>query len=112
MQRVKELYENTKDLYELVKKRRTMFTRYLELRDNANNPDKFKNRGGRLLREQTERKMLQKEIPKVKYSYMLTCRLFVCLFVYLFVCLFVCLYFIYFQHHYYHTVNISKRHHS
>lgn len=67
VQRLKQLYNSNAQIYKAIEKRQAMWARYLELERGASDPDKFKNRGGKLLREQNEKKLLSKELPKVTY---------------------------------------------
>jgi protein regulator of cytokinesis 1 len=66
VQRLKQLYASNAEIYKAIEKRQSLWARYLELEKNASDPDKFKNRGGKLLREQNEKKMLSKELPKLE----------------------------------------------
>lgn len=38
----------------------------IELENAANGPDRYNNRGGKLLREEKERNLLAKQIPKIE----------------------------------------------
>ncbi|XP_077991919.1 protein regulator of cytokinesis 1-like isoform X2 [Glandiceps talaboti] len=66
VQKLKSIYENNKELFEMVKKREEMWKKMLEFEKKAHDPNRFANRGGNLLQEEKTRKRLQKELPKVE----------------------------------------------
>ncbi|BET01896.1 protein Hypothetical protein cytokinesis [Nesidiocoris tenuis] len=66
LNRLKEFYETNRDLYELAQKRKTLCDRMEHLIKMASHPDRLKNRGGTLLREEKERKSLEKSLPKIE----------------------------------------------
>ncbi|XP_060519732.1 protein regulator of cytokinesis 1-like isoform X2 [Cylas formicarius] len=59
-------YEENKRLLSLIEKHKELWERVVELEDNATGPDRYKNRGGRLLQEEKERNKLSKMIPKIE----------------------------------------------
>ncbi|XP_077452393.1 protein regulator of cytokinesis 1-like [Stigmatopora argus] len=66
MQRLKDYFEEHKDLFESVSKWQENWATYLELERKANDPMRFNNRGGNLLREEKQRSDLQKSLPKLE----------------------------------------------
>lgn len=64
--RLRQLYEQKKDMFDKIKHREQLWLRFLELELNAHQPDRLKNRGGNLLKEEKERSRLLKELPKVE----------------------------------------------
>ncbi|XP_031350000.1 protein regulator of cytokinesis 1-like isoform X2 [Photinus pyralis] len=59
-------YSNNSDLFALLEKRSELWSRMLELENNASAPDRLKNRGCQLLKEEKERNTLQKRLPKIE----------------------------------------------
>ncbi|XP_057693587.1 protein regulator of cytokinesis 1-like isoform X2 [Corythoichthys intestinalis] len=66
IQRLKAYFEEHKELFEGVTKWQENWTTYLELDRKANDPMRFNNRGGNLLREEKQRSDLQKSLPKLE----------------------------------------------
>ncbi|XP_077566341.1 protein regulator of cytokinesis 1-like [Stigmatopora nigra] len=66
MERLKAYFEEHKDLFESVTKWQENWATYLELERKANDPMRFNNRGGNLLREEKQRSDLQKSLPKLE----------------------------------------------
>uniref|UniRef100_A0A8D3CXZ5 Protein regulator of cytokinesis 1-like n=1 Tax=Scophthalmus maximus TaxID=52904 RepID=A0A8D3CXZ5_SCOMX len=65
---LKKYYEDHKQLFEGVAKWQDNWTLYLELDKKANDPSRFNNRGGNLLKEEKQRADLQKSLPKLEKS--------------------------------------------
>ncbi|XP_018521874.1 protein regulator of cytokinesis 1 isoform X2 [Lates calcarifer] len=65
---LKTYYEDHKELFEGVTKWQENWTLYLELDRKANDPARFNNRGGNLLKEEKQRSDLQKSLPKLEKS--------------------------------------------
>ncbi|OWF50790.1 Protein regulator of cytokinesis 1 [Mizuhopecten yessoensis] len=64
--RVRQIYNNHRQLYENVACWEVLFTQMLEFERKACDPNRFNNRGGNLLQEEKARKKLLKELPKVE----------------------------------------------
>ncbi|XP_040893968.1 protein regulator of cytokinesis 1-like isoform X2 [Toxotes jaculatrix] len=65
---LKKYYEDHRELFEGVTKWQENWTLYLELDKKANDPARFNNRGGNLLKEEKQRADLQKSLPKLEKS--------------------------------------------
>ncbi|XP_041853863.1 protein regulator of cytokinesis 1-like isoform X2 [Melanotaenia boesemani] len=65
---LKKYYEDHKELFEGVAKWQDNWLLYLELDKKANDPSRFNNRGGNLLKEEKQRTDLQKSLPKLEKS--------------------------------------------
>ncbi|XP_041794316.1 protein regulator of cytokinesis 1-like [Chelmon rostratus] len=65
---LKKYYEDHRELFEGVTKWQENWTVYLELDKKANDPSRFNNRGGNLLKEEKQRTDLQKSLPKLEKS--------------------------------------------
>ncbi|XP_033490183.2 protein regulator of cytokinesis 1-like isoform X1 [Epinephelus lanceolatus] len=65
---LKKCYEDHRELFEGVRKWQENWTLYLELDKKANDPSRFNNRGGNLLKEEKQRADLQKSLPKLEKS--------------------------------------------
>ncbi|XP_041652659.1 protein regulator of cytokinesis 1-like isoform X1 [Cheilinus undulatus] len=63
---LKKCYEDHRELFEGVHKWQESWTLYLELDKKANDPTRFNNRGGNLLKEEKQRTDLQKSLPKLE----------------------------------------------
>ncbi|KAK5867251.1 hypothetical protein PBY51_011761 [Eleginops maclovinus] len=68
VQTLKKYYEDHRELFQAVMKWRENWTLYLELDKKANDPARFNNRGGNLLKEEKQRADLQKSLPKLEKS--------------------------------------------
>ncbi|KAM7396850.1 hypothetical protein PAMP_019858 [Pampus punctatissimus] len=65
---LKKYFEDHKELFQGVTKWQENWTLYLELDRKANDPMRFNNRGGNLLKEEKQRCDLQKSLPKLEKS--------------------------------------------
>ncbi|KAM9754025.1 protein regulator of cytokinesis 1-like [Menidia menidia] len=63
---LKNYYDDHRELFEGVSKWHENWTLYLELDKKANDPSRFNNRGGNLLKEEKQRTDLQKSLPKLE----------------------------------------------
>ncbi|KAK2842391.1 hypothetical protein Q5P01_012591 [Channa striata] len=63
---LKKYYEDHKELFEGVTRWQENWRLYLELDRKANDPSRFNNRGGNLLKEEKQRTDLQKSLPKLE----------------------------------------------
>ncbi|XP_064245673.1 protein regulator of cytokinesis 1 isoform X2 [Passer domesticus] len=64
--KMKTYYETHKDLFEAVQKWEESWKLFLELERKANDPSRFTNRGGNLLKEEKQRAKLQKTLSKLQ----------------------------------------------
>uniref|UniRef100_A0A0A9XWR7 Protein regulator of cytokinesis 1 n=1 Tax=Lygus hesperus TaxID=30085 RepID=A0A0A9XWR7_LYGHE len=64
--RLEMLYEECKEILDLADQRRVLWERMNHLKEQATNPSRLKNRGGRLLKEEKERKSLEKSLPRLE----------------------------------------------
>ncbi|GIY97102.1 protein regulator of cytokinesis 1 [Caerostris extrusa] len=62
----KHYYKQIEHIVEKINRRQNLWDKLVEFESKANDPNRFKNRGGNLLREEKERKMLRKELPKLE----------------------------------------------
>ncbi|KAM8891409.1 protein regulator of cytokinesis 1-like [Spinachia spinachia] len=65
---LKMCYEGHRELLDGVTKWQENWTLYMELDKRANDPSRFTNRGGNLLKEEKQRADLQKSLPKLEKS--------------------------------------------
>ncbi|XP_065175008.1 protein regulator of cytokinesis 1-like [Sycon ciliatum] len=65
-ERLKQYLADTAPIYDLVSKREGLWTRMKDLLASANNPNRYANRGGQLLKEEKARKAVSKELPRVE----------------------------------------------
>ncbi|KAH8249586.1 hypothetical protein KR032_010662 [Drosophila birchii] len=63
---LKAFYNNNKKLFELYAHRSEMWTRMEALVAKANDPNRFNNRGGQLLKEEKDRKAISAKLPKIE----------------------------------------------
>ncbi|XP_047666931.1 protein regulator of cytokinesis 1b isoform X3 [Tachysurus fulvidraco] len=66
LQRLKQHFEDHKELFEGVHKWEESWTLFLELEKKATDPSRFTNRGGNLLKEEKQRSDLLKGLPKLE----------------------------------------------
>ena len=66
LDRMKGFYSDNEEIFKLIEKREKLWIKYLEFEKSDNNPDKYHNRGGQLLKEQKLKKQVQKDLPKVE----------------------------------------------
>ncbi|XP_059208945.1 protein regulator of cytokinesis 1b isoform X1 [Centropristis striata] len=66
IQRLKQHYEDHKELFDGVHQWEESWRLYLELEKKANDPTRFTNRGGNLLKEEKQRSELHKSLPKLE----------------------------------------------
>lgn len=64
--KVGKYYETNKVIFNLLEERENLWTKMKELEHRANNPDRLNNRGGQLLAEEKERKVIQRKLPKIE----------------------------------------------
>ncbi|XP_016951845.1 protein regulator of cytokinesis 1 [Drosophila biarmipes] len=65
LDQLKELYTSNKKIFELYANRAMLWSRLEALEAKANDPNRFNNRGGQLLKEEKERKALACRLPKI-----------------------------------------------
>ncbi|KAM3609377.1 uncharacterized protein V6R79_013647 [Siganus canaliculatus] len=63
---LEKYYEDHRELFDGVSKWQENWSLYLELDKKANDPTRFNNRGGNLLKEEKQRSDLQKSLPKLE----------------------------------------------
>ncbi|XP_034235985.1 protein regulator of cytokinesis 1-like isoform X2 [Thrips palmi] len=66
VKKLKNFYENNRDIFQLADQRAELWEQMHELEKRANDPNRYNNRGGQLLREEKERKTLAKTLPKIE----------------------------------------------
>ena len=64
--RLQKYYQENQSLFTKFAKWQNVWTRYQDLEIKANDPQRFNNRGGTLLKEETERRNIQKNLPKLE----------------------------------------------
>jgi len=66
VERLRKFYNDNRMIFELLEQRENLIMKIKELLQRANNPDRYHNRGGQLLMEEKERKVIQKKLPKIE----------------------------------------------
>ncbi|KAL6264709.1 hypothetical protein P5V15_004808 [Pogonomyrmex californicus] len=66
MERLRKFYNDNRTIFDLLDQRENLIMKIKELLQRANNPDRYHNRGGQLLMEEKERKVIQKKLPKIE----------------------------------------------
>ncbi|KAI4474416.1 hypothetical protein M0802_015614 [Mischocyttarus mexicanus] len=66
VEKVRKYYETNNVIFNLLEEREKLWTKMKELEHRANNPDRLNNRGGQLLAEEKERKVIQRKLPKIE----------------------------------------------
>ncbi|EDV46124.2 protein regulator of cytokinesis 1 [Drosophila erecta] len=65
---LKEFYNSNRRIFELYSKRGELRARMEALEAKANDPNRFNNRGGQLLKEEKERKTMMSRLPKIDHQ--------------------------------------------
>lgn len=63
--KLRNFYSDNRTIFELLDERDNLLNKAKELLQRANNPGRYHNRGGQLLMEEKERKVIQKKLPKI-----------------------------------------------
>ncbi|XP_017085621.1 protein regulator of cytokinesis 1 [Drosophila eugracilis] len=63
---LKTFYNKNKDIFDLYESRAELWARMEALEAKANEPNRFNNRGGQLLKEEKERKAITSKLPKIE----------------------------------------------
>ncbi|XP_012225702.1 protein regulator of cytokinesis 1-like [Linepithema humile] len=66
VEKLRKFYNDNRTIFHLLEQRENFVIKIKELLQRANNPDRYHNRGGQLLMEERERKMIQKKLPKIE----------------------------------------------
>ncbi|XP_072762217.1 protein regulator of cytokinesis 1-like [Anoplolepis gracilipes] len=66
VKRLRKFYNDNLTIFELLEERENLIIKIKELLQRANNPDRYHNRGGQLLMEEKERKVIRKKLPKIE----------------------------------------------
>lgn len=64
--KLRKYYKDTEHIIKKINKRRELWNLMTVFENKANDPNRFKNRGGNLLKEERERKKLQKDLPNLE----------------------------------------------
>lgn len=64
--KLRKFYNDNQVIFDLLEQRENLLKKTKELIQRENNPDRFHNRGGQLLMEEKERKVIQKKLPKME----------------------------------------------
>lgn len=64
--RLQKFYSDNEQIYLLIKKHEVFFNKLLNLENGSKNANRYYNRGGQLLQEEKERKLITKELPLVE----------------------------------------------
>ncbi|EZA54349.1 hypothetical protein DMN91_001634 [Ooceraea biroi] len=65
-ERLRKFYNENRAIFDLLDQRVSILMKAKELLQRENNPDRYHNRGGQLLMEEKERKVIQKKLPKIE----------------------------------------------
>ncbi|XP_049543191.1 protein regulator of cytokinesis 1-like [Anopheles darlingi] len=63
---LKEYYSTNEHIFKLIAERQEMWERMLALESKTNDPNRYNNRGGKLLEEEKERRRIGTKLPKVE----------------------------------------------
>lgn len=66
VEKMQKFYNDNRVIFELLEQRESLLKKTKELIQRETNPDRFHNRGGQLLMEEKERKVIQKKLPKLE----------------------------------------------
>ena len=65
LDRIRGFYSDNKDVFMLVARREDYWKKFLELEEKTSDPERFKNRGGQMLKDTNAKKQAHKELHKV-----------------------------------------------
>lgn len=66
LEKLQKYYQDNKQIFELLEVRDNLWQQMTNLQERATDPNRFHNRGGQLLAEEKERKVIQKKLPKIE----------------------------------------------
>ncbi|XP_052742117.1 protein regulator of cytokinesis 1 [Bicyclus anynana] len=66
LHKITKFYEENKSIFELVVTRKNLWLKMMELEARASEPGRYQNRGGQLLQEEKERKVIHNKLPKIE----------------------------------------------
>ncbi|KAK6635206.1 hypothetical protein RUM44_000457 [Polyplax serrata] len=66
IKRLRDYFRDNEQIFQLVQKHDKLFNKLLELESGSKNANRYYNRGGQLLQEEKERKLITKELPIVE----------------------------------------------
>ncbi|XP_025411967.1 protein regulator of cytokinesis 1-like isoform X2 [Sipha flava] len=67
VENTKKFYQENIAIYNLIEDRKHLWNKMIIMQEQANDPGRlWQNRGGQLLKEEKERKVIQKELPKIE----------------------------------------------
>jgi protein regulator of cytokinesis 1 len=66
LEELNSFYNKNIEIFDLIKERKDLWDRMLSLEMKANDPNRYNNRGGQLLKEEKERKMITNNLPKIE----------------------------------------------
>ncbi|XP_012266587.2 protein regulator of cytokinesis 1-like [Athalia rosae] len=64
--KLQKYYDENKAIFQLLEERDLLWQKMSSLDERATDPNRFHNRGGQLLAEEKERKVIQKKLPKIE----------------------------------------------
>uniref|UniRef100_A0A336LY44 CSON004853 protein n=1 Tax=Culicoides sonorensis TaxID=179676 RepID=A0A336LY44_CULSO len=70
---LKEYYEHHKQIFEMYEERQNLWEQMEALEKKKTDPNRYNNRGGQLLKEEKERKMINARIPKIESQLLELC---------------------------------------
>ncbi|XP_068628055.1 protein regulator of cytokinesis 1-like [Battus philenor] len=66
LEKITKFYNDHKDIFEMVMTRKNLWLKMTELEARATEPGRYHNRGGQLLKEEKERKVIASNLPKIE----------------------------------------------
>lgn len=66
LQDLRNFYEENLDIFEMYKERNELWAKMKSLEEKASDPNRYNNRGGQLLKEEKERRMITTNLPKIE----------------------------------------------
>ncbi|CAD5122691.1 DgyrCDS11101 [Dimorphilus gyrociliatus] len=66
LEKVKTFYQENEFIFQQIHQYQAMWWEYLEYERRAQDPNRYNNRGGKILKEEKHRKKLEKELPKLE----------------------------------------------
>ncbi|XP_050668586.1 protein regulator of cytokinesis 1-like [Leptidea sinapis] len=66
LDKITKFYNENKHIFDLVMTRKNLWLKMVELESRASEPGRYHNRGGQLLKEEKERKVIANKLPKIE----------------------------------------------
>ncbi|XP_053670053.1 protein regulator of cytokinesis 1-like [Anopheles nili] len=74
LESLQQFYRENEATFQMVKQRQEMWDRMLALENKSSDPNRYNNRGGKLLEEEKERRRISSQLPKIEAKLLEACK--------------------------------------